>query len=116
MNWFTNRKIGTKIITGFLLVAVIAGVIGLVGGLLAASYGWRTAFIAVGLLGLVIAPLLRLTVLVRYSVFPAMSEIILPDFQCGNFLVLIVPRSLCLRQFQLPFVNPVFVPGFLLTQ
>jgi len=31
MNWFTNRKIGTKIITGFLLVAVIAGVIGLVG-------------------------------------------------------------------------------------
>jgi MFS family permease len=34
----------------------------LVGGLLAASYGWRTAFIVVGLLGLLIAPLLRLTV------------------------------------------------------
>jgi MFS family permease len=34
----------------------------LVGGLLAATYGWRTAFIVVGLIGLVIAPLLRLTV------------------------------------------------------
>ncbi|HEX8469830.1 MAG TPA: MFS transporter, partial [Brevundimonas sp.] len=34
----------------------------LVGGLVAASYGWRTAFIVVGLLGLLIAPLLRLTV------------------------------------------------------
>lgn len=34
----------------------------LVGGLLAATYGWRTAFIVVGLLGLVLAPLLRLTV------------------------------------------------------
>lgn len=34
----------------------------LVGGLLAASYGWRTAFIVVGLLGLLIAPILRLTV------------------------------------------------------
>lgn len=34
----------------------------LVGGLLAAQYGWRTAFIAVGLIGLVVAPLLRLTV------------------------------------------------------
>lgn len=34
----------------------------LVGGLLAASYGWRTAFVVVGLLGLLIAPLLRLTV------------------------------------------------------
>ncbi|QTC90736.1 spinster family MFS transporter [Brevundimonas goettingensis] len=34
----------------------------LVGGLLAATYGWQTAFIAVGLLGLVLAPLLRLTV------------------------------------------------------
>jgi len=34
----------------------------LVGGLLAAEYGWRTAFIVVGLLGLLIAPLLRLTV------------------------------------------------------
>ncbi|MFC5344970.1 spinster family MFS transporter [Brevundimonas staleyi] len=34
----------------------------LVGGLLAATYGWRTAFIVVGLLGLLIAPLLRLTV------------------------------------------------------
>ncbi len=34
----------------------------LVGGLLAASYGWRTAFIVVGLLGLLVAPLLRLTV------------------------------------------------------
>jgi len=34
----------------------------LVGGLLAATYGWRTAFVVVGLLGLLIAPLLRLTV------------------------------------------------------
>jgi MFS family permease len=34
----------------------------LVGGLLAASYGWRTAFIVVGLIGLLIAPLLRLTI------------------------------------------------------
>lgn len=34
----------------------------LVGGLLAAEYGWRTAFISVGLVGLLIAPLLRLTV------------------------------------------------------
>jgi MFS family permease len=34
----------------------------LVGGLLAASYGWRTAFIVVGLLGLLIAPILRLTI------------------------------------------------------
>lgn len=34
----------------------------LVGGLVAASYGWRTAFIVVGLIGLLIAPLLRLTV------------------------------------------------------
>lgn len=34
----------------------------LVGGLLAATYGWQTAFIAVGVLGLAIAPLLRLTV------------------------------------------------------
>ncbi|WEK57664.1 MAG: MFS transporter [Candidatus Brevundimonas phytovorans] len=34
----------------------------LIGGLLAAHYGWRTAFIAVGLLGVLVAPLLRLTV------------------------------------------------------
>jgi len=34
----------------------------LVGGLLAVKYGWQTAFIVVGLLGLVVAPLLRLTV------------------------------------------------------
>jgi len=34
----------------------------LVGGLLAAAYGWRTAFIAVGLVGLLLAPLLRLTI------------------------------------------------------
>ncbi|NJC40468.1 MFS family permease [Brevundimonas alba] len=34
----------------------------LVGGLLAARYGWQTAFIVVGLLGLLLAPLLRLTV------------------------------------------------------
>lgn len=34
----------------------------LVGGLLAATYGWRTAFIVVGLIGLLVAPLLRLTV------------------------------------------------------
>ena len=34
----------------------------LVGGLLAATYGWRTSFIVVGLIGLLIAPLLRLTV------------------------------------------------------
>lgn len=34
----------------------------LVGGLLAAEYGWRTAFIVVGVIGLLVAPLLRLTV------------------------------------------------------
>jgi len=34
----------------------------LVGGLLAATYGWRTAFIVVGLAGLLIAPVLRLTI------------------------------------------------------
>ena len=34
----------------------------LVGGVLAAQYGWRTAFIVVGLIGVVVAPLLRLTV------------------------------------------------------
>ncbi|PZT99025.1 MAG: MFS transporter [Brevundimonas sp.] len=34
----------------------------LVGGLLAATYGWRTAFVVVGLLGVLVAPLLRLTV------------------------------------------------------
>ncbi|WP_292050513.1 MULTISPECIES: spinster family MFS transporter [unclassified Brevundimonas] len=34
----------------------------LVGGLLAAQYGWRTAFIVVGVLGVLIAPILRLTV------------------------------------------------------
>lgn len=34
----------------------------LVGGLLAATYGWQMAFIVVGLLGLLVAPLLRLTV------------------------------------------------------
>ena len=34
----------------------------LVGGLLAARYGWQMAFIVVGLLGLLLAPLLRLTV------------------------------------------------------
>ena len=34
----------------------------LVGGLLAVAYGWQTAFIVVGLLGLLVAPLLRLTV------------------------------------------------------
>ncbi|WP_420470428.1 spinster family MFS transporter [Brevundimonas sp. FT23042] len=34
----------------------------LVGGLLAATWGWQIAFIAVGLLGLVVAPVLRLTV------------------------------------------------------
>jgi MFS family permease len=34
----------------------------LVGGLLAAAYGWRTAFVVVGLLGVLVAPLLRLTV------------------------------------------------------
>lgn len=34
----------------------------LVGGLLAATWGWRTAFIVVGLLGVLLAPLLRLTV------------------------------------------------------
>jgi MFS family permease len=34
----------------------------LVGGLLAAEYGWRTAFIVVGLLGVLLAPVLRLTV------------------------------------------------------
>ncbi|CAN5362958.1 MFS transporter [soil metagenome] len=34
----------------------------LVGGLVAATYGWRAAFIVVGLLGIVVAPVLRLTV------------------------------------------------------
>ncbi len=34
----------------------------LVGGLLAAEFGWQTAFITVGLLGLILAPILRLTV------------------------------------------------------
>ena len=34
----------------------------LVGGLLAVEYGWRTSFIVVGLLGLLIAPVFRLTV------------------------------------------------------
>jgi len=34
----------------------------LVGGLLAATYGWRTAFIVVGVLGVLVAPVLRLTV------------------------------------------------------
>lgn len=34
----------------------------LIGGLLAAQYGWRTAFVAVGILGVLVAPLLRLTV------------------------------------------------------
>ncbi|WP_374599794.1 spinster family MFS transporter [Brevundimonas sp.] len=34
----------------------------LVGGLLAAAYGWQRAFIVVGLLGLVVAPVLRMTV------------------------------------------------------
>lgn len=34
----------------------------LVGGLLAAEYGWRTAFVVVGLAGVLVAPLLRLTV------------------------------------------------------
>jgi MFS family permease len=34
----------------------------LVGGLLASRFGWQTAFIVVGLLGLLLAPLLRLTV------------------------------------------------------
>lgn len=34
----------------------------LVGGLLAATYGWRTSFIVVGLLGLLVAPLLKFTV------------------------------------------------------
>lgn len=34
----------------------------LVGGLLAATYGWRTGFIVVGLIGVVVAPIFRLTV------------------------------------------------------
>jgi len=34
----------------------------LVGGVLAAQYGWRTAFFVVGLLGVLVAPLLRMTV------------------------------------------------------
>lgn len=34
----------------------------LIGGLVAATYGWRAAFVAVGLIGLLVAPLLRLTV------------------------------------------------------
>ncbi|MFA5527088.1 MAG: methyl-accepting chemotaxis protein [Peptostreptococcales bacterium] len=31
MSWFLNRKIGAKVIVGFVLVALIAGVVGLVG-------------------------------------------------------------------------------------
>ena len=31
MNWFYNMKIGTKLLSGFTLVALIAGVIGWVG-------------------------------------------------------------------------------------
>ena len=31
MNWFKNRKVGTKMIIGFLLVAIIAGAIGVYG-------------------------------------------------------------------------------------
>ncbi|WP_461343883.1 spinster family MFS transporter [Brevundimonas sp. GN22] len=34
----------------------------LIGGLLAAKYGWQTAFIVVGVLGVLIAPILRMTV------------------------------------------------------
>ncbi len=34
----------------------------LIGGLLAVKYGWQTAFIVVGLLGVIVAPILRLTV------------------------------------------------------
>jgi len=34
----------------------------LIGGLVAVAYGWQTAFIAVGLLGLIVAPVLLLTV------------------------------------------------------
>lgn len=34
----------------------------LVGGLLAVHYGWRTAFVAVGLMGVVLAPIFRLVV------------------------------------------------------
>lgn len=34
----------------------------LVGGLVAANFGWRAAFIVVGLLGVIVAPLVRLTV------------------------------------------------------
>jgi MFS family permease len=34
----------------------------LVGGLLAATYGWRTAFLVVGAIGVVVAPIYRLTV------------------------------------------------------
>ncbi len=50
----------------------------LVGGLLAATYGWRTAFIVVGLLGLLIAPLLRLTIKdpVRGGTDPVKAEVL----------------------------------------
>lgn len=34
----------------------------LIGGLLAVKYGWQTAFIVVGLIGVIVAPILRLTV------------------------------------------------------
>ncbi len=34
----------------------------LIGGLLAVKYGWQTAFIVVGILGVLVAPILRLTV------------------------------------------------------
>ena len=31
MKWFINMKIGSKLILGFLIVAVIAGMVGVVG-------------------------------------------------------------------------------------
>jgi MFS family permease len=52
-----------RALAGFAFGIPIGTAVGtLVGGLLAASYGWRTAFVVVGLLGLLIAPVLRLTI------------------------------------------------------
>ena len=44
------------------MVGQTALIFALVCGLVAVAYGWQTAFIAVGLLGLIVAPVLLLTV------------------------------------------------------
>ncbi len=51
----------------------------LVGGLIAATYGWRAAFIFVGLLGVLVAPLLRLTVRDPRRGGMEVSAVALPD-------------------------------------